>query len=499
MLGELRTGANATFAWGDGTMLTFTFRYPWSPSSCQTVLGNSQYQPEFPQRLLCLPDAINTRSELWCRRLSIVSSRLPRRLDLEQRWFDLFRTSVLHAVEEKHSLVVVRGTATAEIISRAAVLFGLPMVDCEFWSGRSGSSLAPEDWLEACHAQFLNEPESERCGIPIFRIWISPEFAASDLPADRGGLNSIDRDSIAFELSTRVVVLNCRKGGNIECAIRHHLQSSRYPVVPVIVAAETANALGPESGTPDGWIPWIVDHRISSGFQNAVALKLRHGRHEEEKKCEDWEEGDLGNGHTGDDPLSHPVEWLCHWTRAAHGPWPDETQNDFLDQLILGCASADRSALAAILNIIATKKLRASSLGIRGGYAVVSLTEVPLCEFRQRRVFRKHRHRFDFEPFGIAIRKERLKLLGARPVVYGNDQDWALLNEETRPFYQKATRDSSTSNLDEQEWRVHGDILLADLPATDVVLFTDLPEQRDLLRQCTAWKVIVVPPHPDMS
>lgn len=214
---------------------------------------------------------------------------------------------------------------------------------------------------------------------------------------------------------------------------------------------------------------------------------------QEERREEGAEGAEEDVGRTANDPLSHPDEWLCHWTRAAQGPWPDETRDDFLDQLILGCASADRSAMAAILKIIATKKLRASSLGIRGGYSVVSFTEVPLHEFRERRIFRKHRHRFDFEPFGIAIRKERLLQWGARPVVYGNDEDWAALDEETRPFYQKATQDSSTSNLDEQEWRVHGDVLLDALSFDDVVVFTDLPEQQLMLRQFTAWRTIIVP------
>lgn len=425
-----------------------------------------------------------------------MSSRLSRRLDLEQRWFDLFRTSILHAVEEKQSVVVVRGTAASEVTSRAAVLFGLPMVDCEVWPAvESGKVVSPDEWLEACHGRFLEAQKRERPGVPVFRIWVSPELSLSDSAGRTASpeLSPVEPDSVAFALATRVVVLSCRRGGNIQTAIRCHLQSQRHRIVPIIVAAEASNALLPEFGIPKGWVPWIVDQRIFPGFQNPVALKLRRWMQQEERREEGAEGAEEDVGRTANDPLSHPDEWLCHWTRAAQGPWPDETRDDFLDQLILGCASADRSAMAAILKIIATKKLRASSLGIRGGYSVVSFTEVPLHEFRERRIFRKHRHRFDFEPFGIAIRKERLLQWGARPVVYGNDEDWAALDEETRPFYQKATQDSSTSNLDEQEWRVHGDVLLDALSFDDVVVFTDLPEQQLMLRQFTAWRTIIVP------
>ncbi|MFO0980038.1 MAG: hypothetical protein U0996_26810 [Planctomycetaceae bacterium] len=500
LLDELRTGADAALAWGDGTTLTFAQRWPWQAASCEKADELFQYQRQSPRRMLCLPDITTTPPELWCRRLAIVSSRLSRRLDLEQRWFDLFRTSILHAVEEKHSVVVVRGTASAEVTFRAAVLFGLPIVACEFWpDADSGKVPSPDEWLESCHERIRKEPRSEQFGVPVFRIWISPELPSTDFGEQTANeeCSPFEPDRIAFQLATRVVVLSCRKGGNIQRAIRQHLESQHHRIVPIIVAAEASNALLPEFGIPDGWVPWIVEQGITSGLPNRVALKRKHRMPEEQEQEEEQHREE--EGRTSNDPLSHPDEWLCHWTRAAQGPWPDETRDDFLDQLILGCASADRSALAAILNIIATKKLRASSLGIRGSYSVVSLTEVPLHEFRQRRVFRKHRHRFDFEPFGIAIRKERLKLLRARPVVYGNDQDWAALDDEARPYYQKATRDSSTSNLDEQEWRVHGDVPLEDLAPDDVVVFTDLPEQQALLRQCTTWKVILVPTHPDES
>ncbi len=118
-------------------------------------------------------------------------------------------------------------------------------------------------------------------------------------------------------------------------------------------------------------------------------------------------------------PLQNPNEWLLHWTRAATGPWPGETSEEFLDALILQTETADHSAVTTLLRILSEGILRASAEGIRGSFPVVAFTGVPLQEFRKRRVFRKHRHRFDFEPWGIAIRRNSLVSLGIRPVIYG--------------------------------------------------------------------------------
>ena len=184
-------------------------------------------------------------------------------------------------------------------------------------------------------------------------------------------------------------------------------------------------------------------------------------------------------------PLNCPDEWLCHWTRARSGPWPDESAEDHLDALILGCDSADHSAFAAIVRIAETGRLLRTALSKN----CVSLTEVPLSEFRGRRTYRRHLRRYDFEPWGVAIRKSALARLGAKPVRYlGNptvDADW-----NTHP---KRDRSGSIDWSLEREWRFPGDIVLTELNPADLVFFVDSQIEANMLGKLLEWPVVVVP------
>lgn len=495
LLDELRVCDRNALVRESSSGLCFAHSWDWWSPDCHASSELPSQPLIIPGRMLCLPDVDAAHRDQWRHRLAIVSSRLSLRLDLEKRWFDLLRTSVLHALEEKQSVVVVRGTATSEIVSRAAVLFGLPMVDCRISDQEVDHSHTLTNWISACIQNVETEAESQRDSIPIFRIWISPRCFVGDHELHEGQSSAPpEADSTAFRVATRTVVLNCRRGGNIHTAIRNHILQQHNLHCPVIVAADAMQGLSSDEDIKDGWVPWIVDPAKNADTDSSLTRSLIVNAHESTIRLDRNPRDRTEDPASRSDPLSAPNDWLCHWTRPAQGPWPEETRNDFLDQLILGCPSADRSALAAVLRMISTGKLKASSAGIRGSYAVVSLTAVPLSEFRQRRVFRKHRHRFDFEPFGIAIRRTCLESIGVRPVIYGTDTDWNQLSNDERPFFQKATRDSSTSNLDEQEWRVQGDIPLSHFGADDVVLFTDLAEQQSMLQQCTKWRVLVVPP-----
>lgn len=192
-------------------------------------------------------------------------------------------------------------------------------------------------------------------------------------------------------------------------------------------------------------------------------------------------------------PLTRPQQWLCHWTRSAAGHWPGETREEYLDKLILASDPVDRSARATLLRIITDQRIRASSQAIRGSFAVTAFTAVPLAEFRRRRVFRNHRHRFDFEPQGIAIRRDVLSLCGARPVLYGSDEFWRELPLKDRPFFQKATEDGITDTVEELEWRLNSDVDLSLLPHGSICVFVDSEDDARLMSSACAWPICIVP------
>ncbi|MED5402193.1 MAG: hypothetical protein VX669_17525 [Planctomycetota bacterium] len=155
-------------------------------------------------------------------------------------------------------------------------------------------------------------------------------------------------------------------------------------------------------------------------------------------------------------------DWLVHCTRECDGPWPGQSREEYLDNLILGRAESDHSVQCTLRRILIEGRLRAVSRPVRGAPPAVSFTSCPLEQLGSRRVFRPHRGRWDFEPYGLAISQDWLIARGARPVVYRDHPD--LSGED--PFEQPAISEGNTG-IDwtgEQEWRHPGDIDLSLIP-----------------------------------
>jgi hypothetical protein len=187
---------------------------------------------------------------------------------------------------------------------------------------------------------------------------------------------------------------------------------------------------------------------------------------------------------------------LTHCTRRRSGPWPGENEDKFLDDLILDRAGADHSALAALWRIARSGRLLASSEFVRGETPVVSWTAVPLGEIHTLRTYRSHLSRWDFEPYGICIRRDWLQRRGTRPVQYGDEALWDAMPSADRPFFQK--RESHTAGgkvFDwtlEQEWRHVGDLRLDGIPARAAMLFVPSEAEARQLAACSPWPVVVV-------
>ncbi len=198
-----------------------------------------------------------------------------------------------------------------------------------------------------------------------------------------------------------------------------------------------------------------------------------------------------------DGPLARPEEWLCHWTRPRYGPWSDQDDADFWDELILGCQTADRSAFAALLRIVQQQTILATK-PTQNGRPAVSFTAVPLSEFRQRRVFRKHKQRHDFEPWGIAILKSFAESLGGKPVTYV-DEISKDASQEVATFLQPIGNTRGTIDWrEEHEWRAPENVNLQSAPAGSVVVFVDSCSEQQRMQRMSPWPVIATPP-PDMG
>ena len=431
------------------------------------------------------------------RRIAPVSSRLKQRLDMERWWFDLLRTLILGCDTAEDSIVVAESTAPFLAVSRAARLFGRTLLRFELPATpfcRCDDDL--RSWFSYC-LDLIRTADGQPPNENVERVIVSPELCADLTGFDdrEAKFSSVPLgDRLLFAAADRILVLSCRAKGTIAELLRLHLLDRERAQTPVLLACDELGLL-PEPATelPGDWVPWILLPAMLPEESNKTAegsSEPRTSVSNIQSPVRTTTDKDPALIHN---PLQNPADWLLHWTRAAAGPWPGETSEDFLDALILQTETADHSAVTTLLRILSEGLLRASTEGIRGSFPVVAFTGVPLHEFRRRRVFRKHRHRFDFEPWGIAIRKNSLINFGVRPVIYGDDEVWSSLNREEQPSFQKATSGGATNNSEELEWRAMGDVHLPQFSVSEVCVFVDSTDAARIVSFHSPWKVIVVP------
>lgn len=423
----------------------------------------------FRRRLIWWPDGLTRR-----RRVTMISSRTGARHDQQVWWYDLLRTAVLRVNVERECVTTVCGTATHDAAQRASQVFGVPRLSVSVDDRQVDQSELIE-WLEQRLASESATGRSMDAG--HWRAELSPQLREASLTDSSAVTAEVPgRDAVQCFAGDRSYVLSCRHGGHV-----HGLLNARLNEVPgkppLILLAE-----GPGT-TADchvelvqaGAVPWLVAGVRTDRTQTAQA-------------------GSEMSSPTAvsDGPLEQPENWLCHWTRPCFGAWPDQPETDYLDELVLGCDTADRSALATLLRMVSQQTILASE--IRRGQRAVSFTEVPLAEFRQRRVYRRHRRRYDFEPWGIAIRRDVLQAAGARPVTYGTAGETRSGVEVESVWYQPATDQAGKIDWrEEREWRLASDLRLSRLSDANVCLFVESVAEADVVHRQCSCPVVVVP------
>jgi hypothetical protein len=124
---------------------------------------------------------------------------------------------------------------------------------------------------------------------------------------------------------------------------------------------------------------------------------------------------------------------------------------------------------------------------------VVCFTAVPLGELPERTVFRKHLARWDFVPYGLAIRKSILKSAGCREVIYGDESDWYELPNDDRPWFQiKTSKNGKIDWTQEQEWRLVGDLDLTKIDSGDAFAFVKTRQDAMRLSEICRWPIVVL-------
>ncbi len=408
-------------------------------------------------------------------RIGLASSRLGRRLDTQAAWFAVLRAACAKIHQADDVLLTAVATTPQRFVQRAAELFGVRVISLE--TPRERESLG--SWVAR-----LEGTESHRAE-NVFPAYLSPELHAPQdaaVPVNVLAHTAL-RDRAVVALSARLLVFHLRRNGRLERVVRERLSSDQWPVASVFIALgrglverDLADQLLDMGAV--GWIVWedqtnpvrqpappSTSWTSSSRPPPIVALP----------SDDDW-------------------EFLTHCTRAPAGPWPDETGETYLDELLLSRHGADRSAMAALRRIIEMRRLVATCRMIRGNTPTVCFTAVPLGALPQLHVFRRHLGRWDFEPYGICIRRDWLAERNCQPARYGDEHLWQTLSPAERPFFQVATSRTEVP-IDwtcEREWRHVGDVPLDELPTDSGLVFVPTLEEAQALARCSRWPIAVL-------
>jgi hypothetical protein len=426
-------------------------------------------------------------------RVGIVGSRLHRDLDSQKPVLQVLRLSMTAIDSVSEHVVASAGTALYGYVARCAPTFGIPLLrvsapvdpmSSKSWLGRLVQTSDP-----ASEYQLLLSPEPARPN--CVRSSLADEVASS--------LNQLPvRDRVLALMSRRLFVLTLRQSGNwwklLNLGFADQLWDSgsvRAVVGPGLCCDDVVSEL-----QNHGVVPWYLssDAELKSAFDRDTSS---------ERLVADVSAALAANDRAlAEDALIEELlrcgptsEWLIHWTRAPRGEWAGESQTEYLTDAILSDASLPRTAFGTLQRIVAERVVRATPGNTRAAIDVVCLSDVPLLKLAAQRVFRQHRGRWDFEHYGIGVRRQCIRTLGGRPVIYGDDRVWQSLPQGEQPWFQPRKSQTANPSIDwtiESEWRLTSDLKLDHLPGEDVFVFCATEDEAAELRSTCDWRVVSV-------
>ena len=349
------------------------------------------------------------------------------------------------------------------------------MLDCRARNGvlliADGSAIDP--WATRA---------AELFGIPVLRVFVNtqPDVSLSDRNETRVFVVSTDgsqpcRDRTVIALADRVDAVYLRKGGKIASALRHRIGSRHDATTRVAVSSEDNGAA--LSLIAAGAIGWVCVPLRTCGDDGRLDF-VGHAQRVSGTRL-DWAATD--------------GQWLVHHTRGCVGAWPGETEQQYRDAMLLGDGSVTpRGPLQALARIVRGRRLVASAIATERRFRVVCFSASPLRERLRSRCYRPHLKRWDAEPYGVAIRVAAAQRIGAMPVVYGDPELRDRMEPDDRYRFQSVGKTYDWTK--EREWRVLGDVDLSVCRQDDVRVFVPSTADADTIQAWCPWEIARVEP-----
>ncbi len=446
--------------------------------------------------------------------VAIVGSHLGRPIERLSDLFQGLRQACRQATTAGQRMVIATTTAIGPYVQRAAELLGGKTTELQF----PPDSMSFDHWWQSLH----DGEWDDLFDLKPTTCWgfVSPRYNTAPTLPDIEATPIADR--MIVHMSREIVALWVRPRSNTYRLLRAKLlHRHRTGRVRLLISKQLTNDVVRDDLLSLGAVGWHLLPHASAKHVAAPAsppdvavLDDDGGSDDDGDSFDDTNHGDrrsavLTHESTRDrdgageskyrresDGMIPELTALIHCTRRRRGPWPGQAREDFLDELIWGEESSDRSAFAAISRIVRDQRLIAAPGVARGGRSVVCFTAVPLVELHRLRVFRPHRGRWDFEPYGIAISKSWLAEKGARQVRYVRDEQWSNIEPSEAAFCQTHQSLTKSHNVIdwtvEQEWRVVGDVSLTDVASDQAFVFVATLEEATQLQKQSRWPVIAI-------
>ncbi len=312
---------------------------------------------------------------------------------------------------------------------------------------------------------------AELFGVSVLQVVIGAEDAKSDTPALRiqaADAAALPRDAAVIHLADRVDAVYVRRKGKIAQALLNRV--SKLQDATTRVASTRLPKCAAKELIQAGAIGWV---RLPPTLrQQGDVPPLVHKPTFED----DW--------------MHQDGEWLVHCTRACDGPWPGQTESQYRDELLLGVDAPARTPVQTLQRIIRSRRLIASAIVSVKTHPVVCFSSVAIADLLIARAYRPHLKRWDYEPWGIAVRKSAAISLGVQEVIYGSAKDRNQILSADQYRFQAAGQTFDWTN--EKEWRLEGDLPLDAFATKDVRVFVANEAGKRLIETYCPWQISVL-------
>ncbi|MCU0707386.1 MAG: hypothetical protein MUF23_03755 [Pirellula sp.] len=395
--------------------------------------------------------------------LGIVASHRHRTDPLRPTWEASLEAALKYAERGRLMVLFAGGSPYADRLRHACNRFGLDFLELWHEADRRFS----DDPTHAARIHVHGNPLPERSIVPEARF----------------------EDRAVTILADQLFALQVRRNGKIAQLIEARLAENRVRPGSTIVACDTKSTSDRHHPceaalSRSGAVLWFTERnqhllrsiergRLSNwGCRNRCSPSTRMPSSEITES------------------LMRSKEFLIHCTRSRQSAWPDQSRDHLYDEVIRWEWHDDSTEIDTLLRILVTQRLIASSNLRRGNVSTICFTARSLGETVNQRAFQSHLGRWDWEPYGLAIRKEKLVALGATPVRYLPNKEIESLPARDQAFAQPSPIHPNQVDWSvEEEWRVQGDIRLCQIRSDEAFLFVKSDRDANLVTPWSRWPV----------